>query len=51
MALAQAALTRLRAVAAAAHDALGAALAHTGARLQALTGVRQELLDFYLRKL
>ncbi|MBK7070879.1 MAG: 4Fe-4S dicluster domain-containing protein [Myxococcales bacterium] len=49
VALAQAALTRLRAVAAAAHDALGAALAHTGARLQALTGVRQELLDFYLR--
>ncbi|MBL8627955.1 MAG: 4Fe-4S binding protein [Myxococcales bacterium] len=49
VALAQAALTRLRAAAAEAQDALGAALAHTGARLQALTGVRQELLDFYLR--
>ena len=60
VALAQAALTRLRdypgggaahgdARPAHAHAALGAALAHTGARLQALTGVRQELLDFYLR--
>ena len=57
VALAQAALTRLRdypgggaaADARPAHAALGAALAHTGARLQALTGVRQELLDFYLR--
>ena len=47
--ISQAALARLTTAAPAAEQALGAALAHTAKRLQALTGVRQELLDFYLR--
>ncbi|MBK9037292.1 MAG: 4Fe-4S binding protein [Myxococcales bacterium] len=43
------AMAHLTATAPGAERALGTALAHTGKRLQALVGVRQELLDFYLR--
>ncbi|MEZ4402560.1 MAG: 4Fe-4S dicluster domain-containing protein [Kofleriaceae bacterium] len=47
--LTAAALAELAAVAPSVEQALGEAIAHTGKRLAALVGVRQEILDFYLR--